>query len=166
MAVSSSSARGTHRSILALVLFLALCLGVSAVGGLITATSVGTWYATLQKPSFNPPNWLFAPVWTTLYVLMGIAAWRIWLRPGSQARRTALAVFAVQLGFNLLWSVLFFGLQAIGMALAEILLLLVLVTVNMLAFWRIDRPAGALFIPYVLWVGFAALLNASLWLLN
>ncbi len=139
---------------------------MSFAGGLITASSVGTWYTTLQKPSFNPPGWLFAPVWTTLYVLMAIAAWRIWRRPGSQARRMALALFAAQLGFNLLWSVVFFGLREIGLALAEILILLVLVAVNMFAFWRIDRPAGALFIPYVLWVGFATILNASLWVLN
>lgn len=161
----ASSAQG-RRDVIGLVVFLGLCLGVSTIGGLITSTSVGGWYQTLQKPPFNPPDWVFAPVWTTLYVLMAVAAWRVWRRTPSQNRRVALTVFAVQLALNLLWSFLFFGLQRIDLALVEIVVLLVAVGTATALFWRIDRVAGVLLVPYVLWVGYASVLNLSLWLLN
>lgn len=154
------------RDVLGLVAFVALCLVVSGIGGAITATSVGTWYQALQKPPFNPPDWVFAPVWTTLYILMAIAGWRVWRHAGFDAGRSALAVFAVQLGLNLAWSFLFFGLQRIGPALVEIVILLIAIIVNAILFWRIDRWAGALLVPYVIWVAYATVLNASLWLLN
>ena len=154
------------RDVLALVVFLALCLGVSGLGGAITATSVGTWYQTLEKPPFNPPDWVFAPVWTTLYVLMAIAAWRVWRRRGAEGRRTALSVFALQLGLNLAWSFLFFGLRRIDLALLEVTVLLAAIATTAVLFWRIDRWAGALFVPYLLWVAYATALNASLLLLN
>lgn len=155
------------RDLIGLVAFLALCLVVSGLGGAITATSVGTWYPSLEKPFFNPPNWVFAPVWTTLYVLMATAGWRIWRsRATWPARRSALAVFALQLGLNLLWSALFFGARRPDWALIEIVLLLAVIMVNAVRFWRIDRPAGALFVPYVLWVGYAMALNAAIWWLN
>ena len=150
---------------LGLVVFVALCLAVSGIGGAVTATSVGTWYQTLQKPPFNPPDWVFAPVWTTLYVLMAIAGWRVW-RARSEAGRRALSVFAIQLGLNLAWSFLFFGFQQIGLALVEVAVLLLAILATMALFWRIDRLAGALFLPYLIWVGYATLLNASLWQLN
>lgn len=149
-----------------LVVFLVLCLAVSGIGGAITATSVGTWYQTLQKPPFNPPDWVFAPVWTALYVLMAIAAWRVWRCVRVEAGRKALMVFAVQLGLNLAWSFLFFGLQRVGLALFEVTILLLAIIANTVLFWRIDRLAGALFVPYLLWVAYAAVLNASLWFLN
>ena len=154
------------REVVGLVGFLAVCLAVSAVGGAITATSVDTWYPLLEKPPFNPPDWVFAPVWVALYILMGIAAWRVWrLRP-REGVRTALVVFAVQLALNLAWSFLFFGLQRIDLALIEIEILLGAIVANMILFWRIDRWAGALLVPYLLWVLYAILLNFSLWLLN
>jgi tryptophan-rich sensory protein len=158
--------RKPRQEILGLVVFVALCLLVSGIGGAITATSVGTWYQALQKPPFNPPDWIFAPVWTTLYVLMAIAGWRVWRHERSELGRQALMVFAVQLGLNLAWSFLFFGLQRIGLALVEVIILLVAIIANTILFWRIDRLAGALFVPYVLWVAYATLLNTSLWLLN
>ena len=158
--------RKPSQDAVALVVFLVLCLAVSGIGGGITATSVGTWYQTLQKPPFNPPDWVFAPVWTILYILMAIAGWRVWRRTRFEAGGKALTVFAVQLGLNLLWSYLFFGLQQIGLALIEIIILLLAITVNTALFWRIDRLAGALFVPYVLWVTYATVLNGSLWLLN
>ncbi len=151
---------------LGLIAFVVLCLAVSGLGGAITATSVATWYQGLQKPPFNPPDWVFAPVWTTLYILMGIAAWRVWRLGRSEAGRTALVVFAVQLGLNLAWSFLFFGLQLIGWGLIEIVILLVVILANTVIFWRIDRLAGVLFVPYAAWVAYATILNASLWLLN
>lgn len=155
-----------RRDVIGLVSFLALCLAVSGIGGAITATSVGTWYQALEKPPFNPPDWVFAPVWTTLYVMMAIAGWRVWRRVGIETRKTALIVFAVQLGLNLAWSLLFFGSQRIGLALAEIIVLLVAIIANTTMFWRIDRLAGVLFVPYVLWVAYATVLNAALWVIN
>lgn len=157
---------GRTRDIVGLIVFLAACLGVSAAGGAVTANSVGTWYQTLQKPPFNPPDWVFAPVWTTLYVLMAIAAWRVWRRQGLGGASRALALFALQLALNFAWSVLFFGLRLIGPALAEIALLFVAIVATAMAFWRHDRLASLLLIPYAAWVAFAILLNAALWRLN
>ena len=152
--------------LLGLVGFVAICLLVSSIGGAITATSVGTWYQTLQKPPFNPPDWVFAPVWATLYLLMAIAGWRVWLRSQFELSHPALMVFAVQLGLNLAWSFLFFGLQRIDLAMVAIVILLLTIIANTFLFWRIDRLAGVLFVPYVLWVVYATALNGSLWLLN
>lgn len=146
--------------------FVAVCLAVAGLGGAITATSVGTWYPGLHKPTFNPPDWVFAPVWTTLYVLMAIAGWRVWRRAGWDGARTALSIFAFQLVMNLGWSSLFFGLRQVGLALVEIVILLLFIAINALLFWKIDPLAGALFVPYGLWVAFAAVLNAALWVLN
>jgi benzodiazapine receptor len=161
-----SGGRTRRQEALGLVVFLVICLAVSALGGLLTASSVDGWYTTLNKPTFNPPNWVFAPVWTTLYVLMAIAGWRVWRSAGPAVRRWPLVVFGVQLALNLLWSLLFFGLQQIGLALLDISLLLLAISVNTVLFWRVDRLAGWFFVPYVLWVGFALVLNLSLWLLN
>ncbi len=158
--------RGRAKDLLGLALFVAGCLAVSGIGGAITATSVGTWYQALQKPPFNPPDWVFAPVWTTLYLLMAIAGWRVWRGAEPKAGRLALAVFAGQLGLNLAWSWLFFGLRRVDLALAEVVILLLAIIATAGLFWRIDRWAAALLVPYGLWVGYATLLNASLWLLN
>jgi len=149
-----------------LVGFLLLGLAVSTLGGLATSTSVGTWYRALEKPPFNPPDWVFAPVWTTLYVLMAVAAWRIWRLPTSKRRSQALLAYCVQLALNFLWSMLFFGLQAIGMALAEVVFLLSAIIVTLVLFWQLDRVAGMLLLPYPVWVAFATVLNVSLWVLN
>ena len=159
-------ALSSGRDFAGLVVFLALCLVASVIGGAITATSVGTWYQTLDKPAFNPPDWVFAPVWTALYVMMAVAGWRTWRRAGFDRGGRALTVFAAQLGLNVLWSFLFFGLERIDLALAEIVILLIAIIANTAMFWRIDRWAGVLFVPYVLWVAYATTLNASLWLLN
>lgn len=145
---------------------LAAAFAVAALGGLATASSVDTWYATLQKPGFNPPNTVFAPVWTTLYALMAIAAWRVWRAASGATRRRATALYAAQLALNLGWSLIFFGLRQPGLALVEIALLFAAVVLTGLTFWRIDRPAGLLFVPYAAWVAFAALLNFEIWRLN
>ena len=166
MGSTTNKQGGKRRELLGLAGFLAACFAVSGIGGFVTATSVGSWYQALEKPAFNPPDWVFAPVWTALYILMAIAGWRVWLFARSAARTTALIVFAGQLSLNLAWSILFFGLQSIGGALLEIVLLLSAIVVTTALFWRIDRPAAALLLPYALWVLYAALLNVSLWLLN
>jgi tryptophan-rich sensory protein len=118
------------------------------------------------KPPFNPPDWIFAPVWTALFFMMALAAWRVWRRGGLRQARSALTLFVVQLALNLAWSVMFFGMRAIGAALVEIVLLLVAILATTLAFWRRDRVAGMLFMPYAAWVAFATVLNAALWRLN
>lgn len=155
-----------RRDIFGLATFILVCLLVSGLGGIITASSVGSWYASIEKPPFNPPNWVFAPVWTTLFVMMAIAGWRVWRKGHDTRRRQALIAFAVQLGLNLAWSFLFFGLQRIDLAMLEIVILLVAIGITTVLFWKIDRLAGALFVPYGLWVSFATLLNVSLWFLN
>ena len=149
-----------------LAVFIALNAAVSALGGWATAESVGTWYVTLQKPPFNPPNWVFAPVWSALYLMIAIAGWRAWRRATGQQRNLAFTAYAVQLALNLSWSFVFFGARLIGPALAVIAALLVAILANAFLFWRIDRAAGALLMPYVAWVSFATLLNAALWWLN
>jgi benzodiazapine receptor len=154
------------RQALGLFAFVAACLAIGAIGGAVTSISVGTWYQELRKPSFNPPDWIFGPVWTFLYIAMAVAAWRVWRRYCLIGARPALGLFAVQLLLNLGWSVLFFGFQQIGAALIEIVLLFGAIVATAIAFWRRDRAAGLLFVPYVGWVGFAAFLNASLWRLN
>jgi len=154
------------RDTVAFMAILALCLAVSALGALATASSVNTWYPTLAKPSFNPPNWVFAPVWSALYFMMAIAAWRIWRKPGPTRARKALVLFCVQLALNLIWSLVFFGLRNIGAALGEIVILLIAILATAAAFWRHDRLAGMLFVPYAAWVSYATVLNAALWRLN
>ncbi len=163
---SKRSEIGTGRDILALVLLVGLCLGVGGLGGAVTAESVTTWYATLNKPSFNPPNWIFGPVWTALYILMGVAAWRVWRAADRDTARGPLAVFALQLAVNLGWSVAFFGLRNPGLAVVVILLLDLLVLATALMFRRIDRLAAWLLVPYLAWISFATLLNVTIWHLN
>ena len=158
--------RRRTRDLVGLLIFLAICLGVSAIGGAVTATSVGSWYQGLHKPSFNPPDWIFAPVWTALYIMIAFAGWRIWRAAGLRAAPVAFVLYAVQLALNLTWSILFFGFRLIGSALIEIVLLFVAILATMLAFWQRDRLAGMLLVPYGTWVLFAAALNAALWRLN
>ena len=149
-----------------LAFFVALCLGIGALGAAVVATSIDTWYAELAKPSFTPPDRVFGPVWTVLYVLMAIAAWRVWRAADRDTRRGPLTLFALQLAITLGWTVVFFGLQKIGAALATIVVLDVGVVVTMLAFRPIDRWAGLLMLPYLAWASFATVLNIAIWRLN
>jgi len=149
-----------------LVVFVGLCLAVGALGGWVTADSVKTWYTTINKPSFTPPNWVFGPVWTVLYVLMGIAGWRVWCKARPDQLRVPLALFAVQLALNLAWSVVFFGAHRIGGAVVVIVGLEAAILATMVAFRRIDGLAALLLVPYALWVVFAAVLNIAAWQLN
>lgn len=152
---------------LAFILSIALTLSVGALGGWATVQSVKIWYPTLNKPSFNPPNWLFAPVWTSLYILIGIAAYLIWVKRNQVTHfpRTV-AIYLIQLILNLAWSFIFFYLHEVGFALAEIILLLIIIIVNAITFYKIDRWAGFLFIPYILWVSFASFLTYNIFILN
>jgi benzodiazapine receptor len=151
---------------LALVGFVGVCLMVGAIGGLLTASSVDTWYRTLAKPSFTPPDALFGPVWTALYVIMGIAAWRIWQVAGFYNGRVALRLFGTQLLLNLLWTFLFFLLQSPAAAFLEILLLIASIVATIVAFRQHDKWAELAMVPYLMWVLFAAVLNGAIWYLN
>ena len=160
------STQSRTRDTLAFMAILALCLAVSALGAVATASSVNSWYPLLVKPVFNPPNWVFAPVWSALYFMMAIAAWRVWRARGLPRARKALLLFCVQLALNLGWSLLFFGMRNIGAALVEIVILLLAIIATTVAFRRHDRIAGMLMLPYAAWVAYATLLNAALWHLN
>ena len=150
-----------------LLAFLLVPLLVGAGSGFMTAGAVRDWYPSLVRPSFAPPSWIFGPVWTLLYLMMGFAAYLVWQRGGgAAAARTALALFGAQLVLNGLWSVLFFGLRAPGLALVEIVVLWVAIAATLWAFWRIRPAAGALLVPYLAWVTFATALNAGFWWLN
>lgn len=151
---------------LRLLLCVLLTLTAGGVSGILTADSIGTWYQTLNKPSFNPPNQIFGPVWTTLYLLMGISLWMIWELPVSLARNRALRLFFLQLTLNFTWSFLFFSFHWTGVALAEILALWLSILIMILRFYPLNRKAALLNIPYLLWVSFASILNAAYWKLN
>lgn len=159
-------AQGQRPRTLSFCLSIALTLAVSTIGGLATTRSVDSWYAGLNKPSFNPPNWVFGPVWTALYIVMAIAAWRVYLGPESRSRRTALALYGMQLALNLAWSLIFFGLRSPLPALLEFALLLLAIVGTAVSFWRLDRPAGLLLVPYAIWSAFAFVLNLEIWRLN
>lgn len=153
--------------ILKLVVSIVACLAAGAIGSVFTRSAIPTWYATLEKPFFTPPNWLFAPAWTLLYILMGVAAFLVW-RKGLENRgvRIALIVFLIQLALNALWSVVFFGLESPLYGLIVIVVLWAAILITVIKFFRISRVASVLMWPYLLWVTFAAVLNASIWLLN
>jgi translocator protein len=142
--------------------FLALCLGTGALGGWVTAQSVADWYPTLNTPSFNPPAWIFGPVWTLLYSMMAVAAWLVW----QTGERRAHLVFFLQLALNFLWSFLFFGLKSPGLAVIDIALLWAAIGVTLIMFFTKSRIAGWLMVPYFAWVSFASILNAAIWWLN
>jgi benzodiazapine receptor len=145
-----------------------ICLVVGYVSGMVTRTSITTWYPTLVKPSFNPPNWIFAPVWTSLYVMMGVAAGFIWNQITTQkaAVTKALQFFTIQLVLNALWSYLFFGLHNLMLATIEVVLLWLMIFETYSQFAKINKTASYLMLPYLAWVSFASVLTASIWWLN
>ena len=151
---------------LVLIALIAVCLGVSAIGGGITASSVATWYPTLHKSSLTPPNWVFAPVWTALYILMAVAAWRVWGQRRRYSLKGPLVCFFTQLLLNLLWTVVFFGMRKLDAAMGVIAVLLLAVAITTAVFCRIDRLAGAIFILYLGWTAFATYLMLVIWQLN
>ncbi len=154
--------------IIRIILVVATCLVVGYLSGKVTQESITTWYPTLVKPAFNPPNWLFAPVWTILYIMMGVAGGLIWnyVETDRENVKKAFLFFIIQLGLNALWSYLFFGLHNPLLALIEIILLWLMIFETYSQFKKIDKIAGMLLIPYLAWVAFATVLNASIWWLN
>ena len=153
-------------SILMLALFVAVCLGVSAAGAWFTSGSVATWFPTLRKPAWNPPGWVFGPVWTLLYLMMATAAWLVWRKAGFSGAAGPLGIFALQLALNAAWSPLFFGLKNPAAGLVDIVALWIAIGATVVSFWLVVPVAGALLLPYWLWVSFATALNFAIWRLN
>ena len=150
-----------------LIISIVICQLAGIIGSIFTMGSVETWYVTIAKPAFNPPNWIFGPVWVTLYTLMGIAAFLIWKEDiKNKAVKNALTIFALQLIVNILWSIVFFGAHSIMGGLIIIIILFILIIVTIKSFYKVSKTAGNLLIPYLLWVGFATALNFAIWQLN
>ena len=148
------------KNIYKLILSIGICLGAGILGSFFTTSAIPTWYQTLNKPFFSPPNWIFAPVWTTLYILMGISLYLVW-----QKKKVA-SVFWIQLFLNTVWSMIFFGIKNPGLALVEIVVLWVAIFLTIKAFYKINKLAGQLLLPYLIWVSFAFILNFSIVILN
>jgi tryptophan-rich sensory protein len=155
--------KSISRSTVALAGWLVLCFAASGTAFFV---STNGWYASLQKPSWNPPPWLFGPVWTLLYVMMAVAAWLVWREGGWRVQRRALNVFILQWALNVLWTPLFFWRHLVGLAFWEIVTLLSVLVVTIVLFQRVRQAAGLLLLPYLFWVSFAASLNFTIWRLN
>jgi len=162
---------------LKIIIGIIVCEVAGMIGSIFTTPAIGTWYATLNQPTFAPPNWVFAPVWTTLFLLMGVAVGLVWAKlantpqPPSKGGNTrdikiGLWLFGVQLVLNVLWSVIFFGMHSPGLALIEIVILWLAIILTKIYFYQISRPAAYLLLPYLLWVSFAGCLNFMFWILN
>lgn len=150
-----------------LIASILICEAAGVAGSIFTTPKISTWYASLNKPSFNPPSWIFGPVWTALFLLMGIALYFVWEAAAKNKKaKEAAAIFGIQLALNILWSYLFFGLQNPFYALIEIFVLWLAILAAIIAFNKIDKKAAYLLLPYILWVSFAAFLNFSLWKMN
>lgn len=149
-----------------LIISILLPLSVGAIAGMFTSQAVPIWYASLNKPSFSPPNWVFGPVWTTLYILLGISFFLIWKEEASKERDLAIKVFSIQMLLNFAWSFLFFYFNLIGAALIEIILLWTSIAAMIYLFYKIKPVAAYMNIPYLLWVSFATILNAGYYFLN
>jgi tryptophan-rich sensory protein len=157
---------GVRRSVIGLAVFLGLCFGAAWAGSMLTSPALPEWYTGLAKPSWTPSDWVFGPVWSLLYLMMGLAAWLVWRQAGLASAAVPMALFGLQLVLNVAWSGVFFGLRRPGAAFAEIILLWFAILASMSAFWRVTRLAGWLMLPYLLWVGYAASLNLAIWLMN
>ncbi|HMS33312.1 MAG TPA: tryptophan-rich sensory protein [Ignavibacteria bacterium] len=152
---------------LKLILSIVICQAAGLIGTVFTMDSIPTWYAALNKPAFNPPNWLFGPVWTLLYLMMGISLFIVWKEDlKNKVVKSAFTVFMIQLFLNTIWSIVFFGMQSLSGGLIIIILLWIMILITILKFMKISRVAGILLIPYLLWVSFATFLNFSIFKLN
>lgn len=165
--MSSSNSSKPLFSILGLIFWVGLCFFVAWSGAQVSpGIASSEWYESLAKPDWNPPGWLFGPVWTILYTMMGVAAWLIWKEFGFKKAKSALIVFLIQLFLNGLWSQLFFGMQELGWALVEIIILLSAIIFTTYLFFQKNRVSGWLMVPYIAWVSFATVLNATIWMIN
>ena len=152
--------------IIKLLISLIVPLSIGAIAGIFTAQAIPDWYASLNRPSFNPPNGIFGPVWTTLYMLMGISFFIIWKQPADTKRNTGMIIFFIQLLLNFCWTFLFFYFKEIGFALIEIIVMWIAILIMLISFYKVKPVAAYINIPYILWVSFATVLNAAYYLLN
>jgi tryptophan-rich sensory protein len=152
--------------LLKLLLLIVVCEGVGILGSIFTISSITAWYSHLNKPIFNPPNWIFGPVWTMLYLLMGVSLFLVLEKKLKKQKSFLIILFSVQLFLNFLWSVIFFGLHLPAVALIEIALLWVVITLLIIDFWKFSKPAALILVPYLCWVSFASVLNLFVALLN
>jgi benzodiazapine receptor len=156
----------SRRDLVALLVFVGICLAVEVIAGRATSVSIRGWYLELQKPGWTPPGWLFPPLWTLLYLSMGVAGWLVWQTRDEQSIGLALGLFGLQLFLNLIWSVIFFGLRQTGWGLVDILLLWASIVATIGVFLKIRPAAGLLLLPYLAWVSYATALNYTIWKLN
>ena len=152
-------------NVLKFITMIAVSLLAGFIGSIFTTPSIAGWYRELVKPNFSPPNWIFAPVWICLYLLMGIAAFLVWRKQGK-GMKMALTFFFIQLALNSLWSIIFFGAHNIMLAFFEIIILWIAILITTIRFFKISKPAGWLMLPYIAWVSFATVLNLAFWILN
>lgn len=164
--MSEPNPRNRRRSLVGLAAFLGVVFVAMIVGGLATSIGMGPWYQTLPKPFWTPPDWVFGPVWTVLYAMMGIAAWLVWRQAGLRSAAVGLGLFFVQLVVNVLWPVLFFAFQAFGWAALDIVALLLLILATTRAFLDHSRTAALLLLPYAVWVGYAASITIAVWFMQ
>ena len=165
--MQESERKAVGISVTKLIVSIFICEAIGGIGSIFTIGAVSTWYVSLQKPWFTPPNWLFGPVWLTLFLLMGLCLYLIWIHPDNRSiRQKAFIAFGVQLALNVLWTFLFFGLQQFLGGLIEILVLWVVIALTIVESYRVRKAAGLLLIPYIAWVTVATLLNYYVWLLN
>lgn len=149
-----------------LAIFIAVCLGAAGLGSIATTPEINGWYQTIEKPSWNPPDWVFGPIWTTLYIMMAIAAWLVWRTDGFKTAGRPLILFALQLTLNVAWSWIFFGLHKPGWAFAGLVVLWLAIVATTAIFFQRSKMAGWLMVPYLAWVSFAGVLNFAIWRLN
>ncbi|TWT60507.1 TspO/MBR family protein [Rubinisphaera italica] len=149
-----------------LLVFIVICVGAGGLGAIATTPEIEGWYKTIIKPSWNPPGWIFGPVWTTLYIMMAIAAWLVWKQAGFKAAKLPLTTFAIQLLLNVGWSWIFFGMHQPGWAFVEIIFLWLAILTTTILFFEKSVTAGGLMVPYLAWVSFASVLNFTIWRLN
>lgn len=165
---STAGSTSRRAEVFGLIGWLIACFGASAIGAIAVGRSLDDWYLALRKPPWNPPNWVFGPVWTTLYTMMAVSAWLVWRRRAAQPREVTVALtwFVVQLVLNPLWSWVFFGWRLPGFGLVEIVALWIAIAITIERSYRVSRPAALLLIPYVCWVSFASALTGAIWHLN
>ena len=153
--------------VIPLIASIGVCFSAAALGSAFTISAIDTWYTTLQKPFFNPPNWIFGPVWTLLYLLMGISLYLVWVtKTDKKEKRQGIIFFFVQLALNVLWSIIFFGLKSPSVAFVEIIFLWIAIFLTTKNFLQVSKSAGWLLIPYLVWVSFASILNLSVAIMN
>jgi tryptophan-rich sensory protein len=155
-----------NKKIFTYIVAIVICQSAGIIGSIFTAPAVRGWYVGINKPSFSPPNWVFAPVWTTLFLLMGISLAIVWLSEKNDLRKKALRIFFVQLILNTLWSIIFFGMENPLLAFIEIIVLWFAILYTIILFRKIDKKASYLLVPYILWVTFASVLNLAIAILN